>query len=120
MSGRREKEKRRLLKERQAQLLATMNPNQTNPGLQIIQYLENFIELSNALTGEKPTSITLTDVMYNAYVQESQRHAEVLGLKSGFKDDQPVFNGVKLLKKSPIVIDSGNNTPPPAETPPAN
>jgi len=110
MSQKTEKAIRKLAKQ---ELEKRMNPNQpqeqNGPGLQIIQFLENFIQLCIGLTGEKPTSLTLTDVMYNAYIQESQRHAEVLGLKTGFKDDEPSFNGVKLVRKSPIVASDGSS-----------
>jgi hypothetical protein len=98
MSGRKEKLKRKLEKER----MENKNPQQ-QLGLQIISFLENYIQLCVTLTGDKPTSVTLTEGMYNSYIQESQRHGEVLGLKPGFKDDAPVFMGVKLEKKSPII-----------------
>src|SRR6185503_21255187 len=100
MSGKTEKAIRKLAKE---ELEKRMNPNQPPQkpaGIEIIAALENFIQLCTVLTGEKPSSILLTEIMYNSYVQESQRHGEVLGLKPGFKDDEPMFNGVKLNKKS--------------------
>lgn len=116
MSGKTAKAKRKLLKEKQKAFLHIMEQrNEQQPqaqlGIQVINFLENFIQLYVTLTGEKPASITLTDVMYNAYIQESQRHAEILGLNPGFKSD-PMFNGVKLEKKSPLVVPEGTKTAP--------
>lgn len=110
MSGKREKAIRKLAKEELQKRMDQPQP-QNQTALQILQYLEQFIQLCLVLTGEKPSSITLTEVMYNAYIQESQRHAEVLGLKTGFKTDEPVFNGVKLVRKSPIEVPQGANVP---------
>lgn len=117
MSGRREKEKRRLLKAKQVELLQHMKPENQNPrnqdlGIQVINFLENFVQLHTTLTGVKPESITLTDVMYNAYQQEALRHSEVLGLKPEFKSEEMSFNGMKLLKKSPLIVPEGVTTPP--------
>ncbi len=63
------------------------------------QHLENYISLHVILTGAKPETITLTPVVYNWFIQEAQRHADTLGLNPGFKNDEPVFNGIKILKK---------------------
>lgn len=112
MSQRKEKALRKLarkeLNDLRSKHMDHPQPQNQN-ALQILQYLEEFIQLCLVLTGEKPSSITLTEVMYNAYIQESQRHAEVLGLKTGFKTDEPIFNGVKLVRKSPIVAPSGES-----------
>ncbi len=114
MSQKTEKAIRKLAKqELEKRMVQNQQAPQPPAGLQVITSLENFIQLYTVLTGEKPKSITLTDIMYNSYVQESQRHAEVLGLKPGFKDEIPVFNGVKLEKKSPIIVPEGT----PSSTP---
>lgn len=112
MSGKKQKILRKLARE---ELEKRMNPNgqrQQSIEVQVIRFLEEYIQLSISLTGIKPTAITLTDAMYNSYIQESQRHAEILGLKPGFKDDQPLFSGVKIEKKSPIIVPTEVNPPP--------
>lgn len=112
MSGKKQKLLRKQAKKDLLKELDRMQPNQPQQlGLQIINFLEQFIQLCITLTGEKPQSLALTDAMYNAYIQESQRHAEVLGLKTGFKDEEPVFMGVKLVKKSPIIKPTAENMP---------
>lgn len=110
MSGKREKAIRKLAK---GELQNRMEQQQQNQSaLAILQFLEQFIQLCITLTGDKPTAVTLTDVMYNAYIQESQRHAEVLGLNTGFKNEEVSFNGVKLVRKSPIEVPQGANVTP--------
>ncbi len=104
MSGKVQKQLRKLARQELEKRMDQNKPQPPNPGLQIINFLENFIQLSVQLTGEKPTSIILTDVMYNAYIQESQRHGEILGLQPGFKTGEPEFSGVKLEKRSPLIV----------------
>lgn len=111
MSGKTTKAIRKLAKK---QLEKRMNPNgQQIPQRQIniIAELEQFVVGYQLLTGEKPTSITLTDAMYNLYVQTVQKHAEAFGLNPGFKTTDPTFMGLILLKKSPIIVPPGVNTP---------
>lgn len=105
MSGKKQKLLRKLARQELEKIKTMQSNSNPNPqiGLQIISFLENFIQLCVTLTGEKPATITLTDAMYQAYIQESQRHGEILGLKPGFKEEEPTFNGVKLVKKSPII-----------------
>jgi hypothetical protein len=113
MSG---KQNKLLRKEARKILEQRMQNGQAQPQYSF-QHLEQFIALCQMLTGQKPTTITLVDSFYNWFIQETQRHAETLGLKPGFKDDQPVFNGVKIMKKTEIVkpdlqtIQKVNNPP---------
>lgn len=72
------------------------------------QQLENLIILSVIFTGKKPASLELTPTCYNWFIQEAQRHAETLGLKPGFANDQPVFDGVLLTKQGPAIITPKN------------
>lgn len=118
MSGKVQKQIRKLAKQ---ELEKRMQPNQQPQkpsGIQIISALEEFIQLSIVLTGEKPSSISLTEIMHNMYVQEAQRHAETLGLNPGFKTEEPTFLGVKLIKKSSLIMPSTVNiSTPPKEEP---
>lgn len=106
MSGKVEKQIRKLAKK---ELEKRMKPNQQlNPQQQkqisILAELEQFIFSCELLTGEKPASIMLTEVMHNAYVQTVLNNAEAFGLNPGFKTGEPIFMGVKLVKKSPLIV----------------
>jgi len=87
---------------KQAKRLRKLKRMQEQQAQFSFQHLEQFIALSVLLTGMKPAIITVTDNFYNWFIQETQRHAETLGLKPGFKDDIPMFNGVKIEKKVSI------------------
>ena len=77
--------------------------------------LENFIQLYTFLTGIKPQQIELTPQIYDMHVQESQRHSDTLGLNLGFRNNEPTFLGVRLIKKTPIeVAKVMPDAPPPA------
>ena len=106
MSGKVQKQLRKQAREELEKIMqSTQQPKrQQDLGLKVISALEDFIQLCTVLTGEKPNAITLTEAMYNSYIQESQRHAEVLGLNPGFKTEEPTFLGVKLVKKSPLIV----------------
>lgn len=106
MSGKTDKAIRKLAKK---ELEKRMNPNGQPPQPQqrqinILDELVKFITSCEILTGEKPASITLTDAIYNAYIQVAQNNAEDLGLNPGFKTGEPTFLGVKLVKKSPLIV----------------
>lgn len=114
MSGKTEKAIRKLAKkELEKRMQPNQQPQQTQQ-INILAELEQFIGSCNLLTGEMPASVTLTDGMYNAYIQTVQNNAESLGLNPGFKTGEPTFLGVKLVKKSPLIV-----PPPSASTPPA-
>lgn len=90
MSGRRQKEIRQQQRMQQREEIYSF------------KHLESFISLCELLSGVKPASISVTESFYNWFIQEAQRHAETLGLKPGFQNDQPVFLGVKIEKKVTI------------------
>lgn len=104
MSGKVQKQLRKLAKKELEEIKNRMPQDQQQKQINVIATLENFIQLVMLLTGEKPTSLTLTDVMYNMYVQAVLENAEAFGLKPGFKEDEPTFIGIKLIKKSPIIV----------------
>lgn len=91
MNGRRAKAIRKLQKQ-------SMD-KQNTPVNYSFEQLSTLINLLQQLTGEKPTELFLTESFYTWYVQECQKHADVLGLNLGFKDDTPMFSGVKLVKR---------------------
>ena len=105
MSGKVQKQLRKLARQ---ELEKRMNPNQPPQGQQrqinIIAEIEAVIVGLELLTGEKPASITLQETMYNMYIQTVQNNAEALGLNPGFKGDIPTFRGVKIEKKSPLIV----------------
>jgi len=113
VSGKTEKAIRKLAKQ---ELEKRMQSNGQPPQRQvnILDELVKFITTSEILTGAKPDSITLTDAVYNAYVQTAQNNAEDLGLNPGFKTGEPTFLGVKLIKKSPLIVPAAPSivTPP--------
>lgn len=86
-------------------------PRQIN----IIAEIEGFIMACELLTGEKPASITLQETMYNMYIQTVQNNAEALGLNPGFKTGEPEFRGVKMVKKSPLIVPTTAEITPPVE-----
>lgn len=112
MSGRTAKAIRKLARK---ELEKTMNPNAQSQQRQIsiVAEIEGLIAAFELLTGEKPTSLTLQETMYNMYIQTVQNNAEALGLNPGFRNDEPTFRGVKINKKSPLIV-------PPSNTPPVN
>lgn len=104
MSGKVQKNLRKLARE---ELDKRMQPNQQpqqTRQINILVELQQFITSCQLLTGEMPASITMTDAMYNAYIQTVQGNAEDLGLNPGFKTGEPIFLGVKLVKKSPLIV----------------
>lgn len=103
MSGKTEKAIRKLAKKQLSE--QRMNPNQP-PQINIIAELEQFVVSCQLLTGERPATLTLTDAMYNLYVQVVQKNAEAFGLNPGFKTEDPMFMNVKLMKKSPLITPS--------------
>lgn len=112
MSEKVQKAIRKEAKKRLDEQLKTMQPQQQPQQTQIniLQELDQFLFSCELLTGEKPSTITLTDVAYNAYVQMVQNNAESLGLKPGFKNDEPTFRGIKIVKRSPIVVPTPQET----------
>lgn len=94
----------RKLAKKELQNMQPNQPQQQPRPINIIAELEQFVVSCELLTGEKPASIVLTDTMYTLYVQTAQRHAESLGLNQGFKTEEPTFMGVKLVKKSPLIM----------------
>lgn len=91
------------MSQKKAKKLRQLHHMQQQESQYSFQHIENLIALLKLLTGEKPASITLTESYYNWFIQEAQRHAETLGLKPGFQNDQPIFAGVKIEKQTPKI-----------------
>lgn len=115
MSGKVQKQIRKLAKQ---ELEKRMQPQRQQ--INIIAELQQFIASCELLTGEKPTSFSLTAPLYNLYVQTAQENAEVLGLNQGFRTEEPTFMGVKLIKKSPLIVPPSVNVPTPPTEPKTN
>ncbi len=77
--------------------------NQKGPQYDI-KYLEAYIISSIHITGKKPDEIILSDDYYNWYVQEDQRDAEARNHAPGYISNVVMYMGVKLTKKSPVII----------------
>lgn len=105
MSGKREKILRKMAKKELEEKLQNQQPMQQQPKPEYsLSQLENYIALHQHVTGALPKVLELSPGFYNWYIQEAQRHAETLNLKTGFKDDAVMFLGIKLEKKIQLVV----------------
>lgn len=106
MNGKKAKLMRRMVKNSTHQ---SMNNQEPAKGPKYsLSHLESFVAFHMAYCGKKPESITVLDDVYNWYIQEINNHAESLGLKPGLAGEDPTFLGIKLLKKSPVVVPGQN------------